>query len=186
MTESQRTVRRVGPSQSRSLRTGPSSSAGLGASPCLHRQRHRSLAVQRQGPPGVDELLRFLEGGGADVLVTWEASRSTRDLKVYVELRNICRANNVLWCYNGRVYDFSRSETRSRRGSTSCWQRRKSIRQGERILRSVRANGQAGRPHGKLLYGYERQYDGTGQFIAQVVRGPSQDHPRGRSAVPSR
>src|SRR3954469_6987933 len=39
----------------------------------------------------------------------------------------------------------------------------------KRVLRAVRANADKGRPHGKLLYGYRREYDpATREFIEQT------------------
>src|SRR5579859_1221758 len=40
-----------------------------------------------------------------DVVVTWEASRATRDLAVYVQMLNECRKHHVKWAYSGSLYD---------------------------------------------------------------------------------
>ena len=57
-------------------------------------------------------LLRLIEDGAIDVVVTWEASRSTRDLEVYSMLRGLCESRGVRWCYSGRLYDFADADDR--------------------------------------------------------------------------
>jgi site-specific DNA recombinase len=123
-----------------------------------------------KGRPAYEELSRFVAAGKADVLVTWEASRFQRDLDAYVKLRELCRGLNVLWSYSGRTFDLSRTDDRLTTGLDALLAERESDQTRERVMRAVRANAVAGRPHGKLLYGYRREYDGkTGALVAQVV-----------------
>lgn len=86
------------------------------------------------------ELARY------DVLVTWEASRATRNLEVYAELRRRCRDEGVLWAYSGRVYDLSRSDDAFMTGLEMLTAERSSDDTAKRIQRTVRS--QAVKPLG--------------------------------------
>lgn len=130
----------------------------------------------RRKRPAWDQLVTAIEAGAVDVLVTWEASRATRDLDVYLQLRELCRRHSVQWSYNGRLYDLSRSDDAFANGLDMLIAEREAEQTRERVLRAVRANAEAGRPHGKLLYGYRREYDLTsGQLVAQVPRDDQAD-----------
>jgi len=119
--------------------------------------------------PAYTALVQYLREGRADVLVCWEASRAQRDLEAYVQLRDVCAASGVLWSYSGRTYDLGRSDDRFTTGLDALLAERESDITRDRVLRAVRANAAAGRPHGKLLYGYRREYDATsGKLLAQV------------------
>jgi site-specific DNA recombinase len=49
----------------------------------------------RKTRPEYQRLRTFVAGGGCDVLVTWEASRSQRDLEEYAKLARISREAGV-------------------------------------------------------------------------------------------
>jgi site-specific DNA recombinase len=109
-----------------------------------------------------------IEAGDVDVLVTWEASRTTRDLAVYTELRDLCSRHGVRWAYRGKVFDFDRVEDRYDTGRDALDAEREAGMTSERVRRAIRANALAGRPHGKRLYGYRRLYDErTGELVGQ-------------------
>ncbi|MGI8680815.1 MAG: recombinase family protein, partial [Mycobacteriales bacterium] len=121
--------------------------------------------------PAYAGLVEFVRSRSCDVVVTWEASRFQRDLQDYVVLRELCRDRGVLWSYSGRTYDLSRTDDRLTTGLDALLAERESDMTRDRVLRSVRANADAGRPHGKLLYGYRRVYDdNTGALTEQVPR----------------
>jgi site-specific DNA recombinase len=62
----------------------------------------------------------------------------------------------------------SESTDRFQTGLDALLAERESDETRKRVLRAVRANADKGRPHGKLLYGYRREYDpGTREFIGQ-------------------
>jgi site-specific DNA recombinase len=120
-------------------------------------------------PAWEDVKRRIANGGGVDVVVTWEASRSNRDLKEYVALRELCRAHGVLLNYSGHTYDFNDSSDSFRAGLDALISEDEASRTRDRILRAVRSQAAAGRPHGRLLYGYKREYDPTtGALVGQV------------------
>jgi DNA invertase Pin-like site-specific DNA recombinase len=110
-----------------------------------------------------------LARGDVDVLVTWQASRAQRDLRAYVELRQLCEQHGVRWAYSGTVYDLSDRQDRFRTGLDALVAEDEAERNRESVLRAMRANAAVGRPHGRLPYGYMRTYErSTGELEAQV------------------
>lgn len=104
-----------------------------------------------------------------DVLVTWEASRATRNLEVYAQLRNRCRDAGVLWAYSGRVYDLSRADDAFMTGLEMLTAERSSEDTAVRIQRTVKSQAVKGKPHGRIPFGYRREYDPqTGALVRQV------------------
>lgn len=115
------------------------------------------------------KLITFIESGNADVLVTWESSRAQRDLIAYAKLRDLCERQGVLLSYSGRTYDMAEATDRFSTGLDALLAERESEETRKRVLRAVRSNADKGRPHGKLLYGYRREYDPvTRELIGQV------------------
>lgn len=141
------------------------------------RDEGRSASRYAKGDrDGWREVLAAIEGRVVDVVVTWEASRSTRDLSAYTELRTACERAGVLWAYSGRVHDLSRSDDRFTTGLDVLLSEREVDSTRDRILRRVRASAERGTPHGRLPYGYRRDYDVTpsGEKVlhAQVPHEP--------------
>ncbi len=118
------------------------------------------------------KLIKFIQSGGADVLVTWESSRAQRDLSAYVRLRELCEQYGILWSYKGRVYDMTDPRDRRTTAYDAISDEGASDETRERVLRTVRANAAKGRPHGKLLYGYRREYDATTRELIDQVPDP--------------
>jgi DNA invertase Pin-like site-specific DNA recombinase len=116
-----------------------------------------------------EAMVEGVRAGQCDVLVTWESSRFQRDLDVYVKLRKLCEEARVLWCYNGRVYDMSDRADRRTTAFDAIQAEDEAEGIRDRILRTVRLNAERGGPHGRIPYGYTRQYDAkTGDLIAQI------------------
>lgn len=110
----------------------------------------------------------LLEAGDVDVLVTWEASRAQRDLVAYGELRDLCARTGTLWAYSGRIHDLSEGHDRFTTGLDALLAEREAEDTRTRVLRAVRANAAAGRPHGRRLFGYRRTYDpDSGHLVGQ-------------------
>lgn len=120
--------------------------------------------------PGYDALRDYLTAGRADVLLLWEGSRAQRDLREYLRLRDLCAERGILYCYSGKIHDLSRTDDRFTTGLDALLAERESDVTRDRVLRGVRASAAAGRPHGRLLYGYAREYDDGGRFVRQVER----------------
>ena len=113
------------------------------------------------------QLKSLLQPG--DVLVTWEASRAQRDLEAYVELRKLCVERGALWAYCGTVYDLTKGDDRFKTGLDALLAEHEVEKSRERILRAMRANVEAGRPHGRIPFGYRGVRDeATGKIVARV------------------
>jgi DNA invertase Pin-like site-specific DNA recombinase len=112
----------------------------------------------RKDRPEFDELIRLLASGAGDIVVTWEASRSNRDLAVYVQLRDLCAGNGVLWCYNGRTYDLTDDDDRFSTGMDALVAEREAGLTRKRVIRDVAARAADGRPHGKAHDGLRTIY----------------------------
>lgn len=115
------------------------------------------------------EVTQAITNGDIDILITWEASRATRQLTEYAQLADLCAAHNVLWGYSGTVHDLTTRDGRFRTGLDALLAQDESARTSERIQRNVRARAAQGLPHGKIPYGYRREYDPhTGQLLRQL------------------
>jgi DNA invertase Pin-like site-specific DNA recombinase len=122
---------------------------------------------------GWQRAKQLVANADVDVLVTWEASRAQRDLKAYAELRDLCSASGVLWCYKGRVHDLTRGDDRFNTGLDALIAERESDETRDRVLRATRAQAEKGKPHGRRLYGYQRVYNpDTGALETQVPLEP--------------
>lgn len=126
-------------------------------------------AYARKKRDHFEEMIEGIESGECRILVAFEASRYYRDLEVYVRLRRVCMEAGVLLCYNGQVYDLSKSADRkaTARDAVDAEGEAESIR--ERNLRTTRQNAKRGGAHGHVLDGYKRRYDpDTGDLVDQV------------------
>ena len=117
----------------------------------------------------IEHELRPSRPGVRRVLVTWESSRAQRDLEVYVQLRKACEQTGALWCYDGRFYDMRDPDDRYRTGQDALDDEKEVERTRKRVRRDLAANAEAGRPHGKLAYGYRIVRDErTGRALERV------------------
>jgi site-specific DNA recombinase len=115
-----------------------------------------------------EALLTAIESGRGRIVVAWEASRYYRDIEAYIRLRNACMENNVLLCYNGQVFDLSKREDRKATAQDALQAEDEAEGIRDRNLRTMRAQANKGRPHGRILYGYARHYDpDTGDLVEQ-------------------
>jgi len=123
----------------------------------------------KQAREDYDRMVQGIGAGGCDVLVVWEASRGYRSTEAYLQLRNLCERKNVLICYNGRAYDMSDRQDRFTTGFDALRAEDEADQIRERNLRTVRLNAERRRPHGRIPYGYRREYDpDTGALLRQV------------------
>lgn len=141
----------------------------------VHSDNDRSASrFATKARPGFARMLGALDAGEADVLLTWESSRAQRDLGTFVELRQALVSRGVLWHYGGRTFDMSKARDRKETARDALDAEGASDETSERVQRSVRANAAAGRPHGKLLYGYRREYDPTTRALVGQHEHPEQ------------
>ncbi|WP_250009120.1 recombinase family protein [Actinoplanes sp. M2I2] len=115
-------------------------------------------------------LLAAIQAGTVDVVILWESSRGDRKLTTWSALLDLCRDRGVKIHVvdHRRTYDLTVPrdwKTLADEGVNNAYA---SEETRERILRDVRANAVAGRPHGKLAFGYTRRYDDRGNFVEQV------------------
>jgi site-specific DNA recombinase len=89
-----------------------------------------------------------------DVLVMWEASRAARDLEEFVAIRKLCADLNVPLSYSGKVRDLTLGDDRFVAGLDALICERESEQIRVRTLRGKRAGAAAGRPAGRLPWGY--------------------------------
>jgi site-specific DNA recombinase len=119
---------------------------------------------------------------GADVLVLWEASRGSRKVGEWVELLDLCEATGVRIAVteHHRIYDASNARDRRSLLEDAVDSEYESAKTSGRVRRSAAAGASARRPHGKVLFGYQRTYDPrTGALVGQephptqapIVRG---------------
>lgn len=106
-------------------------------------------------------LMTRLERGGVDLLLVWEPSRATRDRRVWAALAATCEAQGTRIGCNGRVYDLDDPDDAFALDLFFALAARESGTTRKRVERSMRANADSGRPHGKVLYGYRREYEPT-------------------------
>lgn len=126
-------------------------------------------AYARKKRDDFEEMIEGIQNGECRIVVAFEASRYYRDLEAYVRLRRACMEAGVLLCYNGLVYDLSKSADRkaTARDAVDAEGEAEGIR--ERNLRTTRQNAKKGGAHGTVLDGYRRRYDSdTGDLVAQV------------------
>lgn len=120
-----------------------------------------------------DEMIAQARAGGCEVIAYWEASRATRDLRTYLELRDLCEQAGILLCYNGRTYDMSHRGDRFMTGFDVLRAEEEADAIRDRNRRTTRLNAEQGGVHGRLAYGFRREYnEHTGRLLRQVVHEP--------------
>ncbi len=135
--------------------------------------RDNDVSASRFGTkarPQWAELVADMDAGKVDVLVLWEPSRGSRDLMTWAALLDACRRQEVLVHVTSHAHTYDLSKPRDWRslaedGVDSAYESEKA---SQRILRAMHANAVAGRPHGRVPYGYVRRYDPlTKQLVGQ-------------------
>ena len=85
------------------------------------------------------------------------------------DLRNALADNGTLFCEGGKISDLSDSADRLTLGVKSVIAEAAADETSARVRRSLQANADRGRPHGRLLFGYRRlRDDRTGRPVGQV------------------
>lgn len=124
--------------------------------------------------PEYARLSHVLQPG--DVLVVWEPSRAGRSLDHYVDLRRLCTDRGVMLSYSGKLFDLDDGDDRFTTGLDALIAEREAEDIRKRIVRAHNANRAAGKPHGKVSYGYRIIRDPqTGKSVGREpdpVRGP--------------
>ncbi|HEV3293723.1 MAG TPA: recombinase family protein [Streptosporangiaceae bacterium] len=110
------------------------------------------------------KLLAGVEAGQADVVWLWESSRGDRTLSSWAALLESCRDHGVKLCietHAGRLYDMTvprEWRTMAEDGVDNAYE---SDKISQRVTRAMAANAVAGKVHGRVPYGYRREYEVT-------------------------
>lgn len=120
---------------------------------------------------GWNQLVARVEEGAPPgkryVIVYAEASRSSRDLAVYVKIRELCERTGTLLCYGGRVYDMRIAADRDATAQDALQSERESNAIQYRNERTARLSAAKGLPHGPRPFGYTRRYDEDRHLVGQ-------------------
>ncbi|ONK25217.1 hypothetical protein BLX87_00960 [Bacillus sp. VT-16-64] len=97
-------------------------------------------------------------------------SAISRRVGEWVDLIDLCKEREVrIWVTtHGRLYDPANARDRRTLLEDAVDAEYESDKTSERIRRNVRAAAEAGRPHGKNVYGYQRVYDGKTRELLRV------------------
>lgn len=130
----------------------------------------RDLSASRRATKTRDQYERLvadIKAGRGDVIVYAEASRTNRDVRKYLDLRDLCMEHGVLWCYDGTVYDMSKASDRRRTLEDVAAAEYEADTIQERTARTARLQALRGGPHAHTPFGYTRRYDEAGHLIGQ-------------------
>lgn len=116
------------------------------------------------------ELLAHIESGRCELLILWESSRGSRKLVEWAGFLDLIREHGVLIYVvsHGRTYDCRISRDWKSLATDGVDAHDESNTNSDRVLRGKRKAAAAGRPAGKLQYGFRRLYNDAGKFVKQV------------------
>lgn len=124
----------------------------------------------RQARKDWPRLLGDIDAGRLDALVLWESSRGDRDPESWLALLSKCRERGVRIRVTSHATTYDVRSARSWKslaedGIDSAFESEKI---SLRLRRAAAAQAAAGRPHGRIIYGYSREYHPTTrQLVAQ-------------------
>lgn len=110
--------------------------------------------------------------GQATELWVWEISRATRDRPVWATLINACIAQHILININGKVHDPLDPDDGFMLDLLAALAVRESAVTSKRILRDVKARAANGLPHGKIPYGFRREYHPVTRVLLRQIPDP--------------
>lgn len=108
---------------------------------------------------------------GAQVLALWEVARGGRREGDWVGLVELCERRSVqIWIStHGRLYDPANPRDRRSLLEDAIDAAYESAKTSGRVRRAAAANAVQGKPHGRVNFGFRREYDPrTGRLLAQV------------------
>lgn len=116
------------------------------------------------------QLIADVESGELKMIWFWMLSRQQRQLRVFAELRDLCRRKDVRWIVNNRVYNLKDRGDRLALGVQALMDEDLPEMISENVRQAFANNAAKGRPHGFTAYGWRRIYDeNTGNLVAQVI-----------------
>lgn len=130
-----------------------------------YRDKGSASRYASKAREGFDKLLADLERDrfGAQVLVLWESSRGSRQVDEWVKLIRLCetRGVQIFVTSDGKLYDPGDPRDRRTLIEDANDAEYESAKTSKRTRRSTAAAAAAGRPHGRIPFGYRRIYSAT-------------------------
>jgi len=103
------------------------------------------------------------------VIVVWEASRLSRNLEEFLPLRRLCQNTGTLICVDDEIFDMRKPKDRQRLTSMVMAAETEADSIQHRNARTARLSVADGGMHGRVPYGYRREYDpDTGELLRQI------------------
>ncbi|MGW4545508.1 recombinase family protein [Streptomyces violaceorubidus] len=132
-------------------------------------------------------LMADLRGGtfGADVLVLWENSRGSRQPREWMDLIDACKPLGIrIFITNERrLYDPRNWRDDHALQDEARKAEAYSMEISERVARTLRRNGEKGKPHGLIPYGYLRTYSKVRTSKGRLVTRPEAQLPEPSEAL---
>jgi len=110
---------------------------------------------------GYKDLLAAIAGGDVDLVWFWALNRATRQAREYLDLAELCEPRGVRWVVGGKVYDLSDDDDTIGLDLHNIMDRRYSRKLSRDVKRGKLYGAKAGKPAGRLAYGYRPIYDTT-------------------------
>lgn len=139
---------------------------GLAVSRVIRDDDQSASAFARKKREGWPDLLAAVAGGECQYVGIWAQSRATRQLSEYALLRDLCEQNGVRWLTPSGILDLSDDGARLASGVTALVDEQRSRETSKAVKRTLSARAQAGRPHGRPVYGLRREYGPDGRLVA--------------------
>jgi site-specific DNA recombinase len=118
-----------------------------------------------------DALVEHIRAGDCEILALWETARGGRREVTYFELLELCRDQGTkIFVYtHDRLYDLTRRSDWRSLAQEVIDSADQSAKISESAQRGKRKIAMQGKPAGRLLFGYRREYDPvTGAYLRQV------------------
>jgi site-specific DNA recombinase len=124
---------------------------------------------RRRDRPDFAQLVEHVRDGDCRILGIAEVSRGSRELTEWSAFLDLCRSRGVrIWVStHERIYDLSRRRDWRALADEGLDAADESEKISERVRSGQRKAARAGKPHGKLKYGFTRIYDERGNFVRQ-------------------
>lgn len=121
---------------------------------------------------GWQQTVNAILAGEVDELWVWELSRASRDREATANLMQACVANNVVLNVGGKMHDPNDPDDGFMLDLLAALAVRESAATAKRIQRDVDARAAAGTPHGKVPFGFARQYHPVTRVLLAQVPDP--------------
>jgi site-specific DNA recombinase len=139
--------------------------------PYSDNDRPASKRARKIGRPGYEQMLEDMRADPGDLLLLFEMARGSRDLAVYVALRDFCLENGpYYWMVGGNLYDLRDKNDKQQLNAMASQAEGGSDNIAEAVLAGLESQALDGRPHGQTPFGYQRfKHPITGKFLSQAL-----------------